>query len=84
MPAKKKAGSQTSVLKEPCCLCCQPVSVGKDEAPFCAGACQKKLQRYCASVSECCYKAMSDSSTPVHSFFLTVDRYNMEECLECF
>ena len=56
--------TQISSSKELCCICCQPVSIGKDEALFCAGACQKWLHRYCASVSERCYKAISESSTP--------------------
>ena len=64
MPPKKKVSSQSSSSKELCCIWCQPVSIGKDEALFCAGACQKWVHRYCASVSERCYKAISESSTP--------------------
>ena len=64
MLLKKKPSSQSSSSKELCCICCQPVSIGKDESLFWAGICQKWLHRYCASVSECCYKAILESSTP--------------------
>ena len=64
MPPKKQKGSQTADTKEPCCICCQPVTIGKYEALFCAGKCQQWLHRYCASVSVKCYKAIIDDSRP--------------------
>ena len=60
---KKESQFSEFSVEESCCICCHPISIGKDEALFCSGACQKWLHRYCASVSECCYKAISDSST---------------------
>lgn len=42
-----------------CCICCQTISA-KDEALFCVGRCQKRLHRYCGSVSEQQYKALCE------------------------
>ena len=39
MPPKKK---------ELCCICCQPISVNKDEVIYCSGSCQQWL--YIATV----------------------------------
>jgi len=66
MPPKKQRGSQTSDTKESCCICCQAIATGKDEALFCAGKCQQWLHRYCASVSVKCYKAIIDDSRPYY------------------
>ena len=65
MPPKKQRWSQNSATKEPCCICCQPIVIGKDEALFCVGKCQQWLHRYCASVSVKCYKAIIDDN---HSY----------------
>ena len=65
MPPKKQRGSQNAAVKEPCCICCQPIVIGKDEALFCVGKCQQWLHRYCASVSVKCYKAFIDDN---HSY----------------
>ena len=40
------------------------MTIGKDEALFCAGKCQQWLHRYCVSVSVKCYKAIVDDSRP--------------------
>jgi len=57
MPPKKKQGS---AARGSCSICCQVVS-DKDEALFCAGKCQQWLHRYCGSVPEQQYKAISNS-----------------------
>ena len=60
MPPKKK---QETVTRETCCVCCQAIRA-TDEALFCAGACQKWLHRYCASVTVQQYKATTDENRP--------------------
>jgi len=65
MPLKKKQTSrQGASPSESCCVCCQSVTVGKDEALFCAGSCQKWLHRYCASVSAQRYQFLAENNTP--------------------
>ena len=58
MPPKKK-----TTATQPCCVCCQPISIGKDEALYCTGRYQQWLHRYCASVSDKEYKEISDCKT---------------------
>ena len=60
MPPKKKQGS---AARGSCSICCQVV-LDKDEALFCAGKCQQWLHRYCCSVTEQQYKAITDSKCP--------------------
>ena len=50
MPPKRK----NPPAKEVCCVCCQVITIGKDDALFCSGNCQQWLHRYCASVSVKC------------------------------
>ena len=60
-PKKNRNGAITSASKEICCICCQVVTVGKDELLFCAGDCQRWLHRYCASVTLEQYKDITDN-----------------------
>ena len=46
-----------------CSICCQKIGP-KDEVLFCSGSCQKHLHRYCASVSEQCYKTLTSDGAP--------------------
>ena len=62
--SKKQRVSQTVDTKELCYICCQPVTIGKDEALFYTGKCQQWLHHYCASISVKCYKAIIDNSRP--------------------
>ena len=80
MPPKKQRGSQTSDTKESCCICCQAIATGKDEALFFgAGKCQQWLQLYCASVSVKCYKAIIDSQEErINALTCTVDAMKLE------
>ena len=41
-----KEENASSVPKELCCVCCQPIMKGKDESLFCGGDCQQWLHRY--------------------------------------
>ena len=64
-PKKKRSCKQGATPSEECCICCQPVTLEKDEALFCVGSCQQWLHRYCASVSAQRYRAITgDSSRP--------------------
>ena len=53
MPPKKK---------ELCCICCQPISVNKDEVLYCSGSCQQWLHRYCASVTSQQYQTIKENA----------------------
>ena len=44
-------------------ICYQKIGP-KDDVLFCSGACQKHLHRYCASVSELSFKALTSSDAP--------------------
>ena len=69
MPPKKKAQSATSkTSKESCCVCCQPITIGKDESLFCSGSCQHWLYCYCAGVSSQCYTIISEKAAPFLCF----------------
>ena len=48
--------------------------VEKDEALFCAGACQQWLHRYCASISVKCYTDIKKSNSPFFSFCYSKDQ----------
>ena len=63
-PKKKQSCKQGATPSEECCICCQPVTLGKDEALFCVGSCQQWLHRYCASVSAQRYRAITGDSSP--------------------
>lgn len=79
MPPKKRVqSSQTSTTKETCCVCCQSIVVEKDEALFCAGACQQWLHRYCASVSVKCYTDIKKSNSPFFCFCCSKDQDKRE------
>ena len=54
--------------KEVCCVCCQVITIGKDDALFCSGNCQQWLHSYCAGVSIKCYKDSKDNDAPFHCF----------------
>ena len=60
MPPKKKSSSASADV---CSICCQAISP-KDESLHCAGRCQQRFHRYCASVPEDQYKALCEKSTP--------------------
>ena len=75
--ASSAAASKTA-QKEPCCICCQPISLGKDEALFCAGKCQQWLHRYCASVTVQHYKTINDNSVDFLCPSCCRDRYRDE------
>ena len=49
---------------ETCNVCCSPIVSGKEDALLCEGSCQKWFHRYCAGVSESCFRSLSTSSTP--------------------
>ena len=57
MPPKKKVPHKG--LKEQCCVCCQPIILGKDECLFCSGDCL-------APILPCikCYGLMKASDAP--------------------
>ena len=61
--ASSSAPSSAST-KETCCVCCQTIHMGKDDALFCSDTCQQWLHRYCASVSVQCYKTIKDEDHP--------------------
>ena len=63
-PKKKRSCKQGATPSEECCIYCQPVTLGKDEALFCVGSCQQGLHRYCASVSAQRYQAITGDSSP--------------------
>ena len=67
VPASTSAKAESSSIvlpsaasKETCCVCCQAIHIGKDDALFCRGLCQQWLHRYCASVTVPCYKSIKD------------------------
>jgi len=64
MPPKRK----NPPAKEVCCVCCQVITIGKDDALFCSGNCQQWLHRYCASVSVKCFKDIKEKDTPFLCF----------------
>ena len=69
MPPKAAAKTQRkgavsgSNIQDACSICYQKIGP-KDDALFCSGACQKHLHRYCASVSELSFKALTSSDAP--------------------
>lgn len=77
---KKKPVPPTS--KVSCCICCQSIQPDKDEALFCSGSCQQWLHRYCASVSEDCYKSVKSGNSPFFCFCCY--RVRKEEQLSLF
>ena len=71
MPPKRRNppnSSSKKLTKEPCCVCCQLITIGKDEALFCSGNCQQWMHRYCASVSVKCYSDITAKDTPFFCF----------------
>jgi len=64
--------------KETCCVCCQTIHIGKDDALFCSGTCQHWLHRYCASVSVQCYKCIKDDDRPFYCFWCYQSRSQRE------
>ena len=76
MPPKRKA--QSSVHKEPCCVCCQPIVKEKDDAPFCAGVCQLRLHRYCAGVSTQVYKEITEAGSPFYCYSCCLESHKKE------
>ena len=60
--AQRKAAS-TANSEDLCGICCQKLGP-KDEVLFCSGSCQKQLHRYCASVGESHYRALTSSGAP--------------------
>ena len=76
MPPKKKA--PTAAQKDPCCVCCQPITKGKEDALFCIGDCQQWLHRYCAGVSTQCYRNFTGDSTPFLCFACSLVRHKKE------
>jgi len=60
MPPKKKSSSASADV---CSICCQAIPP-KDESLLCAGRCQQRFHRYCASVPEHQYKALCEKNTP--------------------
>ena len=66
-PKKKQTSRQGASPSESCCVCCQSETVGKDEALFCTGSCQKWLHRYCASQCQCSVLPIpSREQNPLH------------------
>ena len=82
MPPKKKtqgsSSSSSSSCKEICCVCCQSISTSKDEYLFCNGVCQSNLHRYCAGVSNNCYKVIKENTDQFFCFVCS-DRKNQRE-----
>ena len=76
MPPKKKA--PTAAQRDPCCVCCQPITKGKEDALFCIGDCQQWLHRYCAGVSTQCYRNFTGDSTPFLCFACSLVRHKKE------
>ena len=68
MPPKKAQSATSKTPKESCCVCCQPITIGKDECLFCSGSCQHWLHRYCARVSSQCYAVISEKAAPFMCF----------------
>ena len=64
MPRKPGVNSSSgkTTQKQSCCICCQAVTPGKDEALYCVGKCQQWLHRYCASVTIQQFKDINDNS----------------------
>lgn len=75
--ASSSAPSSAST-KETCCVCCQTIHIGKDDALFCSGTCQHWLHRYCASVSVQCYKCIKDDDRPFYCFWCYQSRSQRE------
>jgi len=50
--------------KEVCCVCCQAITIGKDDALFFSDNCQQWLHPYCVCVSIKCYKDSKDNDAP--------------------
>ena len=72
MPPKTGKGQRKATsaanCQDLCSICCQKIGT-KDEVLFCSGSCQRHLHRYCASVSEGSYKALtSDGAQPFLCF----------------
>ena len=76
MPPKKKA--QSSVSKEICCVCCQPVAKEKDESLFCGGGCQQWLHRYCAGVSTQVYKGIKEKGATFFCYACCLEKHRRE------
>ena len=76
MPPKKKA--QSSVYKELCCVCCQPLVKEKDDALLCAGVCQQRFHRYCAGVSTQVYKEITEAGSPFYCYSCCLERHKEE------
>ena len=83
MPPRKRAAqvtrsSSSSASKESCCVCCQTISVGRDESLFCGGVCQQWLHRYCAGVSVKYYRDIVENDTPFSCFACCQARHKRE------
>ena len=66
--SQRKAVAPTANKQDLCCICTQKIGP-KDEVLFCSGTCQKYLHRYCASVGESSYKALtSEGAQPFLCF----------------
>jgi len=59
MPPKKSSSASADV----CSICCQAIPP-KNESLLCAGRCQQRFHRYCASVPEHQYKALREKNMP--------------------
>ena len=69
-----------AVAKETCCICCQQVTVEKDEALYCSGKCQQWLHRYCASVTVEQYKNINDKATEFQCPSCCRERHQQQIC----
>ena len=80
MPPRKRAlrGLRSLQPEESCCVCCQTISVGKDESLFCGGVCQQWLHRYCAGVSVKFYREIVENDTPFSCFAYCQARHKRE------
>ena len=60
---QRKGAVSGSNIQDVCSICYQKIGP-KDDVLFCSGAYQKYLHRYCASVSELSFKALTSSDAP--------------------
>ena len=60
---QRKGAASGSNIQDACSICYQKIGP-KDDVLFCSGVCQKHLHRYCASVSEPSFKALTSSDAP--------------------
>ena len=69
----------SAATKETCCVGCQTVHIGKNDALFCRGSCQQWLHRYCASVTVPCYKSIKEEGIPFFCFWCCQVRNQREK-----